>query len=134
MAVAVVVVFCDVAVLLFCFCFCFFLFFNFVEHSVSSLPFAKAPSLCEAEGFPPRSQESSVPDHSVRVRSDRFQIPVSGFVHPRSAQMRGTVFQKLRRMFHQEVMFGPEGDAHSVQVPDVVLDGIDVGLMCWCYS
>ena len=132
MAVAVVVVFCYVAVLLFCvFCFCFF---NVVEHSVSSLPFAKAPSLCEAEGFPPRSQESSVPDHSVRVRSDRFQIPVSGFVHPRSAQMRGAVFQKLPRMFHQDVMLGLEADAHAFQVRDVDLDGIHVGLMCWCYS
>ena len=123
-----VVVFCYVAVLF------FLCFFDFVEHSVSSFPFAKAPSLCEAEGFPKRSQDSSVPDNSVRLRSDRFQIPVSGFVHPRSAQMRGTVFQKLRRMFHQELMLGLEADAHSFQVPDVDLDGIHVGLMCWCYS
>ena len=75
-----------------------------------------------------------MPDHSVRRRSDRFQIPVSGFVHPRSAQMRGTVFQQFRSKFHQDVVLGLEADAHAFQVPDVDLDGIHVGLMCWCYS
>ena len=123
-------------IVLFCFLF-FLLFFDFVyfvEHSLSSLPFCKAPSLCEAEGFPPGSQEPSVPDHVVRLRSDRFQIPVSGFVHPRCAQVRGTVFQQFRSVYHQYVVLGLEADAHAFQVRDVDLDGIHVGLMCWCYS
>ena len=127
-AVAVVVVFCYVAVC------CVFVFILRNNQLVRLLRFCNAPSLCEAVGFAPGSKEPSVPDHSVRVRSDRFQIPVSGFVHPRCAQVRGTVFQQFRSVFHQLVVLGLEADAHAFQVRDVDLDGIHVGLMCWCYS
>ena len=126
MAVAVVVVSCYVAVLL--------LLFLQNNQLARLLPFCNAPSLCEAVGFAPSSKEPSVPDHVVRLRSDRFQIPVSGFVHPRCAQVRGTVFQQFRSVFHQHVVLGLEADAHAFQVRDVDLDGIHVGLMCWCYS
>ena len=118
--------------LLFAVFFCFFILRN--NQLVRFLRFCNAPSLCEAVGFAPGSKEPSVPDHSVRVRSDRFQIPVSGFVHPRCAQVRGTVFQQFRSVFHQLVVLGLEADAHAFQVRDVDLDGIHVGLMCWCYS